>query len=175
MYFVVQLKVREFTFMIRETSIEFNLLLNEAGLASTMLGEGLTVLRKADFVRKWNYYQAFFLISIGLERMLKLIIVSKYLTDNGSFPSNEFLKVIGHDIRRLIKEVENYHIDSDNFSAEVDKMIISFFTNFDKKTRYYNLDTITGAMGGSDPLSEWHDIQTKIKSLVNIQSTFNLY
>jgi hypothetical protein len=158
----------DFKTMITETSLEYRLILNEAGLTSSCLGEGLTVLRKADFVRKWNYYQSFFLISIGLERLLKLIIVSKHMSDTGTFPKNDILKAFSHDIFKAIKEVESYEIDSKTFASELDLSIISFFTNFAKKTRYYNLDTITGSTQSDDPLSGWDDIRTKIKNLENL-------
>lgn len=108
------------------------------------------------------------MISIGLERLLKLIIISKYKKDKGVFPSNEVLKNIGHDIAKLISEVESYNIDSDLLSSDIDSMIILFFTKFAKKARYYNLDTITGSMQNTDPLSEWSDIQIKIKTLENL-------
>jgi len=142
---------------------EDKLLLNEAGLSSTCLGQGLTALRKANFVFKWNYYQAFFLLTIGIERLLKVIIVSKYKVENNCFPKNEFLKKLGHDIKQLIQVVESYNLDDKKIEGEIELLIIDFLTNFAKSSRYYNLDAITGSGNSHSPLSEWKVIQNKIK------------
>jgi len=148
-------------------TVEDNLLLKEAGLASSCIGQGLTILKKANFVNKWNYYQAFFLLTIGIERLLKIIIVSKYRADNqGKFPSNLFLKRLGHDIQKLIQIVEAYDCSkdkNDNIHDEIQIDIIVFFTKFAKESRYYNLDALTGLRVQTDPLSDWRKIQEKIK------------
>lgn len=145
---------------------EGKLLLNEAGLSSTCIGQGLTILRKAHFTKKWNYYQAFFLLTIGIERLLKIIIISKYRSDNNCFPNNSFLKEIGHDIKKLISLVDSYTLNQNDYKILEDPLqldIIEFFTKFAKGSRYYNIDQLTGQTGQSDPLADWKEIQTKIK------------
>ena len=143
------------------------LLLKEAGLASTCIGQGLTILRKANFVNKWNYYQAFFLLTIGIERLLKIIIITKFRVDNnGSFPNDSFLKHLGHDLKKLIALVETYNIDKNEaeyITDDVQLCMIEFFTKFAKGNRYYNIDALTGTEKQSDPLSDWKNIQEKIK------------
>lgn len=143
------------------------LLLKEAGLASTCIGQGLTILRKANFVNEWNYYQSFFLLTIGIERLLKIIIVTKFRVDNnGSFPTDNYLKNLGHDIKKLIQAVDTFEIDKDEketIDDEIQLDIIDFLTKFAKATRYYNLDALTGNEKQTDPLIEWRKIQNKIK------------
>lgn len=144
---------------------EEKLLLKEAGLSSTCLGQGLTILRKANFVTKWNYYQAFFLLTIAIERLLKLTIITHYRYENkGNFPQNSFLKSAGHDIKKLTEIVSSY--DRSNvsiFSDDILSEILIFFTFFAKSSRYYNLDAITRTTSESDPLLLWKNIQQKIK------------
>ena len=53
-------------------------LANEANLTASLLGNGLNALRKADLYHKGLYYQAFFSLSIGIERLLKIIIINEY-------------------------------------------------------------------------------------------------
>lgn len=47
------------------------ILANEAALTASLLGNGLNSLRRADMYNKGLYYQAFFSLSIGIERLLK--------------------------------------------------------------------------------------------------------
>lgn len=54
------------------------LLANEAALTASLLGNGLNALRKAGIFNKGLYYQAFFSLSIGIERLLKMIIITRY-------------------------------------------------------------------------------------------------
>lgn len=146
---------------------EDNLLLKEAGLSSTCIGQGLTILKKANFVNKWNYYQAFFLLTIGIERLLKIIIITKYRADNnGTFPNDNFLKKLGHDIKLQLKIIEEYNLNKKEcefITDEIQLDIIDFFTSFAKGSRYYNIDALAGSSKQNDPLSDWKKIQNKIK------------
>ena len=58
---------------------EFNqaekLLLIEGSLSAYALANGLDCLRRANVYEKGMYYQSFFSLSIGIERLLKLIII----------------------------------------------------------------------------------------------------
>lgn len=151
---------------------EDKLLLKEAGLSSTCIGQGLTVLRKADFASEWNYYQSFFLLTIGIERLLKIIIITKYKIDNSSLPSDSYLKKIGHDIKSLMKVVDEFDYDKDEVEFITDDIqmdIIDFLTQFSKKSRYYNIDALTNSETSTNPLVDWKKIQIKIKNRHNLE------
>ena len=60
-------------FNIDEETYQF--LSKEASIASINLCSGLTGLRSATLTQKPSYYQAFFGLSIGLERLLKLLFM----------------------------------------------------------------------------------------------------
>lgn len=78
------------------------LLANEASLTSSLLGNGLNALRKASIYNKGLYYQAFFSLSIGVERLLKIIIITQYRSEhNGDFPVDIDMKKIGHNLIKL--------------------------------------------------------------------------
>ena len=68
------------------TEKQFVLLSNEASLSAISLSQGLTFLRKADFVKKAYASHAFFSLSIGIERLIKLILIYEYrLSNNNKF------------------------------------------------------------------------------------------
>src|SRR5215469_16770112 len=82
---------------------EWHTIGREAELAVAQTGSGITALGRADHLHKGYYTQAFFGLSIGLERIAKLIIISDYaITNSGKFPSNDILRNVGHDIATLL-------------------------------------------------------------------------
>jgi len=140
------------------------LISKEAGLAATCLEQGLTALRKANFAQKWNYYQGFFLLSIGMERLLKLIIVTIYRIEENKLPNNGELKKYGHDIEQLFLAISN-HINPTNNFLSTDTLypkIISFLSEYASISRYYNLDSLSGKERTLDPLHKWKEIQDEI-------------
>jgi len=111
------------------------LLANEASLTSSLLGSGLNALRRADTYNKGLYYQAFFSLSIGIERLLKIIIINQYRCENeGTFPKDIKLKKLSHN---LIDLCEHTGI---SFRNSLHIKIIEFLSSFSTKARYYNID-----------------------------------
>lgn len=140
------------------------LLTREASLAAMSLGVGLTHVGKYNYTATGFFYSGMFSLCIGLERVLKLIIIDEFrLRNGGDFPSNKNLKEgYGHKIDDLLNSAlnfaRNYRLDVD-FSIQNDEVyrpIVSFLTDFAHKARYYNLDTLTGcAQPGNEPLVRW--------------------
>ena len=68
-------------------------LLLEANLTLATIADGLDCLKNANGYQKGIFYQAFFSLSIGIERLLKLIIIDKHRIENqGRFPSNKVIR-----------------------------------------------------------------------------------
>lgn len=153
------------------------LLLKEGHLSSSQLGQGLTALRAANVGDKGAYYLAFFSLTIGLERLMKLILIQQFrLTSSNSFPSDRYLKEKGHKINDLFSEVggATRPIYADEADQVIVNEMISFFDNFANQSRYYNLDTLVGRMGASiEPLDEWNSIIEKIVERNNIKASFS--
>lgn len=146
------------------------LLLKEGYLSSTMLGHGLTALRRANIGDKGSYYHAFFSLTIGLERLMKLTLIQRYrLEHNNAFPDNSYLRRKGHNIDQLFTaigcEVEEICSSNDDRAILLDMILM--FSRFANKARYYNLDTLTGNQPSTslDPIQEWKDIQARIASV----------
>ena len=128
------------------------LLANEASLTSSLLGNGLNALRKANIYNKGLYYQAFFSLSIGVERLLKIIIITQYRSEhNGDFPVDIDMKKIGHNLIKLCQYTSvQFKEDS------IHEKIVSFLDDFARKSRYYNIDSMVDRnIQYYDPLYEW--------------------
>ncbi len=81
---------------------KFNALSNECAFAYEILASGITQIRKANYSKKGIYYQSFISLSVGLERLSKLcILFDYYISNNGEFPTDKFLRNLGHDINKL--------------------------------------------------------------------------
>ncbi len=75
-------------------------------MTNTMLLEGLDCLSHADSFHQEMYYQAFYSLAIGIERLLKLIKIDQYRVKfDGKFPKNLELKKMGHHIEEMIREI----------------------------------------------------------------------
>lgn len=142
-------------------------LVSEAGIAAEHLAVGVTMLGKADYARRGLYYQAFFDLAIGFERTGKLAYILDFCIENGgSFPSNKKLQEFSHNLEALLKkadEIAKRRKLEDNQrlpNSVIHKGIIKTLSEFAKRTRYYNLDFLTGdskAVLQSDPLKAWYE------------------
>lgn len=151
---------------MQDFSQEEKLLLIEGSLTAFALAEGLDCLRKANVYEKGMYYQSFFSLSIGLERLLKLIIIYEYrLRNNGDFPDNKEIKSKGHNLHEMFNIVVPKILENNLYNNA-----INFLSNFAKTTRYYNLDVLTGKeIEKLNPLSEWNNIEKMILKEYNVK------
>lgn len=131
----------------------FVTLLHEGTLAAELVSAGVTVLRTATTPRSGLYELALFNLSIGFERMCKLVVlIDHYIANKGAFPTSDVLKnKYGHDLDKLFPSVDRIvaarkikSAYSDPPSSEIHREIISTLSEFAKTTRYYNLDSLTG-------------------------------
>jgi len=158
--------------------IETALLIKEASLSSSMLSIGLNSLKQANFLDKGLYYLSFFNLSIGIERLLKLIYIQNYRNENHyKFPSNEQLKKYSHNIYELYNDVLKYKPENlkYNLNDEMYDKIIKMLSRFAKTSRYYNLDVLTNKKKESDPLVEWGNIQSSIQERYELFNTERSY
>jgi hypothetical protein len=148
------------------TDHRFVALNREAELAKRLLCSGLTALRKATPTRPGIYYVAFFGLSIGLERLAKLVwLIDECIARNGAFPTDKDLKAIRHDIRALLDKANAIQAKqnltaSDTLACDaLSILLIKFLSNFAEATRYFNIDVIVGgkSSGLGDPVKSWHD------------------
>jgi hypothetical protein len=131
------------------------------------MATGATLLGKAHSVKSGIYTQAFFSLSIGMERAGKLAFVLDYcFENNGTFPSNAELRTrFGHDIRKLIEkadEISQRRRPGDQYErcprSPITEGIIDTLTDFANGTRYYNLDLLNKNKSSlTDPIRQWYE------------------
>ncbi len=168
----------------------FGLLSQESHLARNTLLSGFDLLLKANFFqdKEGYFYSAFFHISIGMERILKLAVVTHYmLSNNYQAPTiNQLKKEFGHNIATLYNNCINLRssyrgpqqVTMPVLSAE-DQALVDFFTEYGIGSRYFNLNEICEAKMDRSPLYKWLDLarttyeqytpsQVRQKSAINL-------
>jgi hypothetical protein len=150
-------------------STSFILLQQEGHLISSCLTSGLTQLRAANVHNKGAFYGALFNLSIGLERLLKAIVIMDFMTKNKlRVPSKAQLKAFGHDIVSLydscitISIQEAAQLPTRGSLEATTNEILNLLNDFAQTTRYHNLDALSSAQRGKDPLTHWNEIIIEI-------------
>ena len=152
------------------TGNTYDLLTLEGHLLHASLTHGLTALRAAEVSNKGTFYTAFFQLSIGIERLMKVILVIDHMAKNRmATPTNDALKKKGHDLITLFDYLHSLPDLTPNPLAVIDRMqlpfkILAFLSGYAKRSRYYNLDALASAAVTADPLVEWHRIVEDILS-----------
>lgn len=88
---------------------EWAALAREATLVSQLIGSGVTALGRASFdARFGEYYTSFFGLSIGIERLAKLILIADYAMEHGGvLPAQTVVRRFGHRLTELIEKAHN--------------------------------------------------------------------
>ncbi|MGF6527639.1 hypothetical protein [Variovorax sp. PvP013] len=150
----------------------FTLLAQEAHLTKNTLLSGFDLLLKANFFqdKEGYFYSSFFHVSIGIERMLKLAVITHYmLTNHYATPTVKHLKrEFGHDVKTLYGECAKLTLSyrptrtkQPALTAE-DEALIDFFTEYAINSRYFNLNELCEAKLNRSPLDQWLDIARSI-------------
>jgi hypothetical protein len=154
-------------------SATWYLLQQEGLLAQACLCNGLTALRSANLGdKKGLLYSAFFELSIGFERTLKLVLILDHMARNKlAPPSNKYIEAFRHDLIRLFDATKTVCaaqslISLDKFQPDsLPIKILDFLDKFaDTGGRYSNINKLTGhkhkAM--ADPIIQWGEITNRI-------------
>lgn len=149
------------------------LLEQEGLLAQACLCNGLTALRRANLGdKKGLFYSAFFELSIGFERTLKLVLILDHMARNQLVPpDSETVEDYGHKLRSLFdaaKGVCAVHglTALDAFQPDsLPIVILGFLDNFAHPGgRYSNINKLTGHKHQTmaDPIAQWGEIANRI-------------
>ena len=146
---------------------EWKALHREASLVSQILGSGATALGRASYGSGFGeYYTAFFGLSIGIERLAKLILVADYALDNGgALPRQTVVRNYGHRLKDLISKVDQiatrrgisvpYLLPSNPICAAVIDCLDAFSNA--SKVRYANFEAIGNPNfnAADEPVNKW--------------------
>jgi hypothetical protein len=149
------------------------LLQQEGLLAQACLCNGLTALRRANLGDKMGlFYSAFFELSIGLERTLKLVLILDHMAKNKlAPPPSKYIAGFRHDLIRLFKTTQTVCTSRglkflDEFQTNSLPIIILDFLNrfADTGGRYSNINKLTGHKHQvmADPIVQWGEIANRI-------------
>lgn len=138
----------------------------EGHLVRHLIGSGATALGRANYADKFGeYYTAFFGLSIGLERLAKLILVADYAISNGGkMPEENVVRKFGHKITQLIAAVsvaaQKYSLDlrynqpSDAISTKIIECLDAFADA--GRGRYANFASLgMPNLSPEEPIRKW--------------------
>ncbi len=143
----------------------FLLLQQEGYLISSCLTSGLTELRGSHVHNKGAYYSSLFNLSIGIERLLKSIVIIDHMIKNQlAAPTTKQLKSYGHNIKELYGAAASIATERNSCLCEysdlqaIDKELIDLLSDFAATTRYHNLNALSSVQKYDDPLAHWERI-----------------
>lgn len=148
----------------------FNLLVQESYLSKQTLLSGFEGLLKANYYSDLDgyFYQGFFNVSIGMERLLKLVFLTDFMLSNDyKSPSEGQLRSFGHNVADLYEGMSvllakyGVNVGSKNV-FDVDEEIIGFFSEFAMVSRYHNLNEVCSQKLKVSPLYRWLNILREV-------------
>jgi hypothetical protein len=146
---------------------EWNALHREASLVSQLIGAGTTALGRANYAKGFGeYYTAFFGLSIGIERLAKLILIADFVLENdGALPNQSVVRKYGHKLKMLLEKVEGVAtkhglaqrciMPTDQISWNAMKCLDAFADA--SKGRYANFEAIGNPHfnAAEEPVNKW--------------------
>ncbi|ROM43431.1 hypothetical protein BK649_30125 [Pseudomonas canadensis] len=150
----------------------FTLLQQEGHLARTSLLSGIDLLLRANLDERkvGNFYSAFFQLTIGFERILKLVIITNHMLENNYKPptDDELRKKYGHNLKSTylhalsVRNKWGHGKTIAPTTASIDDKILDFLEKFANKARYYNLRELNNITADRGPLGDWYSICIKV-------------
>lgn len=147
----------------------FILLQQEAHIVRSCLLIGLNEIRNANIGERGRFYTAFYQLSIGLERALKLVLILDHMVTNDLVtPDSQSIRGFGHDIISLMDACEavainrSYSFASDFQLEQINLDILAFLSEFALGARYANLDALASGSTPREPFVSWGDILSLI-------------
>lgn len=146
---------------------EWHALRREATLVSQLIGAGATALGRASYATGFGeYYTAFFGLSIGIERLAKLILIADHVLGHaGRLPDQKAVKQFGHKLATLIAEADQIAgkhsliLESPKPNDAISSAIISCLDAFAdaSKGRYANFEAIGNPSFdlAHEPVAKW--------------------
>lgn len=138
----------------------------ETALARQLIGSGVTALGRANYADKiGEYYTAFFGLSVGLERLAKLILVTDHAISNqGRMPGQELIRAFGHKLLDLVEAADHiaqshqvrltFPHPKNPVSTKVLECLDSFADA--RRGRYANFSALGDPnLGSEEPVRRW--------------------
>lgn len=147
---------------------EWHSLGREAKLVRHLVGSGATALGRANYADQMGeYYTAFFGLSVGLERLAKLVLVADYaITNNGKMPEEKEVRKFGHKLIDLANAVDMIAKERNlnlRYSRPITPISIKILECLDafadaRRGRYANFASLDEPnLSEHEPVKKWWD------------------
>ncbi|WP_221887201.1 hypothetical protein, partial [Vibrio cholerae] len=142
---------------------EYRLLSQEGHLTKSSLLAGLDAIRRAniDDYGRGFFYSGLFELSIGFERLMKIVVILQHKLENGNVnPTDKMLRSYDHNINKLyqasclVAEKHNVEMRCNDIQRE----ILEVLSAFGRGSRYYNLNQLAETSHHEDPLKMWSKV-----------------
>ncbi|MCF7810220.1 YebY family protein [bacterium] len=149
-------------------------LMEELEIARDLILCGFEKLQQINIGNAF-YHLPQLLIANGFERLLKCYFCLVDKARKGQYPTTETLKNFGHDLEQLKQKLISDYFNINNIPLLSDDLeflkcdhrleqIIHILSEFGQKTRYYNLNIVTGSKKTPiDPNGLWEDLERDIE------------
>ncbi len=145
---------------------EWHAIRRECALVRHLIGSGATALGRANYAdQKGEYYTAFFGLSVGLERLAKLILVADHaITNAGQMPNQQVVRRFGHKLANLMDAADkvstnhalklDYPRPTDGSSQKIVECLDAFADA--GRGRYANFAALGDpSLGQDEPIGRW--------------------
>ena len=145
---------------------QWHALRREAALVRHLVGSGVTALGRASYADKMGeYYTAFFGLSVGLERLAKLILVGDHaISNSGQMPEGRVVREYGHMLFALTNAADavalkhNLKLDYSRPTTTISAKVIECLDAFADaaRGRYANFAELGDPnLGREEPIRKW--------------------
>lgn len=148
---------------------EFHMMSQEGNLAQHSLLSGIEAIGKLNYDKTGTFYAAFFQLSVGLERLMKIVVIIDHKSKNNlKNPSGKQIRNLGHDLVVAYEICKQLAADRGRGMAEwhesgsVEYKVLRHLSQFAKGARYYNLDSFSEQQNFDDPIVQWASIHHEI-------------
>jgi hypothetical protein len=144
---------------------EWHAINREVALVKQLIGAGVTSLGRANYADRFGeYYTAFFGLSVGFERLAKLVLVAEHVMEHGEMPNERVVRKYGHQLVTLMNEVGNisarrslplqYSYPDNPISEKILDCLDAFADA--KRGRYANFVSLGDPVfGKEEPVRKW--------------------
>jgi len=149
-------------------------MLQELDTSRQLILAGLGDLQELDMGNDF-YHLPHQSLAGGLERLMKCYICLVHQARNGSYPTSQMIRDLGHDLSAIQDAIlrDYYNVNGRSLlntelafvrDDRLLQQIIHILSDFGKFARYYNLDVVTGKQNISiDPSEEWGSLERDIE------------
>lgn len=146
------------------------LICQEAFLAKSCLITGFNLLSRTGLDEKkiGNFYSGWFQLTIGFERLMKIVLTADKVVNNDGQPSTDnTLRKYKHYLKEMYAACNEVY--RKNFGKAIDineysNNLIEFLDEFAVLSRFYNLGELSAPRAEQDPLRKWYKISWEISN-----------